>query len=533
MSLRHTERLKLAGLVNDDCDLPPQTEHLIHREEEQVGIGHSSVPEEGPVNHTRMHSTGAEAIRCRSNSQHAKSVPLEKRKTQGTSIEAKHSGVISSSNRSPSSPTNQGVPTEPSSNEDAPSLVTASLTPELPRYATLELFRPWMPQADPYERANTFKTWRSKRETVLLSEAVIAVIIFLINLIFTVVFKVKWGSHRADINAFYTGSCSEAERISTGIHLAINVLSTLLLGASNMCMQLLAAPTRSEVNKAHKDFYWLDVGVPSIRNLKYISRERLIVWGVLGLSSVPLHFLSVNYNFRATHRSSRRFADYRRYNSAVFPTLASNSFDWVAVTPSFAEGAPWSVKATQDTLKSRGHELVLGLVHDIGTPVLQPLNLSIGNYALPTSDQISLLQKTAVTNSTAFTNLTKIDCFRQYSSAFGDRSDVLLVVPTPNINNTRNSLLAYGNQNMIDTAPYEWLCKNSNTFSCKKIAANGYEDTSSEVAALQHWNIYGYEIGYCMASYRETDSRCSVVFSFRIMIGKMNFWLLGSKPALD
>ena len=110
------------------------------------------------------------------------------------------------------------------------------------------------------------------------------------------VFKAKWGSNGVDINAFYTGDCSKAERISTGIHLAINVLSTLLLGASNMCMQLLAAPTRSEIDRAHRDFYWLDIGVPSNRNLKYISRERLIVWVILGLSSVPLHFLFVNYN---------------------------------------------------------------------------------------------------------------------------------------------------------------------------------------------------------------------------------------------
>ena len=190
------------------------------------------------------------------------------------------------------------------------------------------------------------------------------------------------------------------------------------------------------------------------------------------------------------------------------------------MTPSFVDGALWSLDATRDTLNNRSHELVLGLVGDRGTPVLQPLSRSITNYTLPTSDQISLLQKTAIANSTALTNLTKIDCFRQYSSAFGDRSDVILIIPTSNTNSTGNSLLAYGSQDMSGTAPYEWLCKNSNTFSCKELAGNGYENKTSEVAALQHWNIYGYEIDYCMASYRETDSRCSVMFSFRIMIGE-------------
>ena len=123
MSLRHRERLKLAESANDECDLQSETEHSIHREEEPVDIEHSSVSEEEPVNDARMHSTGAEAIRCRSNSQHAKSVVLEKEKTQGTSMEAEHSGLISSSNRSPSSSTGQAVPTDSLSDEDAPSLV--------------------------------------------------------------------------------------------------------------------------------------------------------------------------------------------------------------------------------------------------------------------------------------------------------------------------------------------------------------------------------------------------------------------------
>ena len=146
------------------------------------------------------------------------------------------------------------------------------------------------------------------------------------------------------------------------MHLVIDVLSALLLRASNMCMQLLAAPTRPEIHRAHNDFYRLDIRVPSNRNLEYISRERLIVWVILGLSSVPLRFLLVNDILRATRTRSARLADYRRYNSAVFPTLASNSCSWVAVTPSFVDGALWRVNAPQDTLKNRGHGQVLSLV---------------------------------------------------------------------------------------------------------------------------------------------------------------------------
>lgn len=159
------------------------------------------------------------------------------------------------------------------------------------RFATLTLLRPWFPEADPeHERAHTFRTWRSRRDVVMRACSVTSVVIFLINLSCTILFKTKWGSD-GDINTFYHGDCLKAGRISTGLHVIINLLSTLLLGASNLCMQLLAAPRRSEVDRAHKKFVWLHIGVPSLRNLRHIGRERLVICAILAMSSVPLHFL--------------------------------------------------------------------------------------------------------------------------------------------------------------------------------------------------------------------------------------------------
>ena len=161
----------------------------------------------------------------------------------------------------------------------------------LPRFASLKLLRPWFPESDPnHKRAQTFRTWRSRRNTVFLTYSVTAVLIFLINLTGTAVLRRKWGSND-DINDIFQGDCSRTEKISAGLHVIINVLSTLLLGASNMCMQLLVAPTRSEIDKAHKDFVWLDIGVPSFRNLRYIGKERLVIWIILGISSIPIHLL--------------------------------------------------------------------------------------------------------------------------------------------------------------------------------------------------------------------------------------------------
>jgi hypothetical protein len=73
--------------------------------------------------------------------------------------------------------------------------------------------------------------------------------------------------------------------------LLINALSTILLSASNYTMQCLSAPTRSEVDDAHSTGKWLDIGVPSVRNLGRIARKRVILWWLLGASSLPLHLL--------------------------------------------------------------------------------------------------------------------------------------------------------------------------------------------------------------------------------------------------
>jgi glutaredoxin-related protein len=68
-------------------------------------------------------------------------------------------------------------------------------------------------------------------------------------------------------------------------------LSTILLGASNYCMQCMSAPTRAEAEQAHAKFRWVDIGTPSIRNLGKIRGLRVVLWLLLGISSLPLHLL--------------------------------------------------------------------------------------------------------------------------------------------------------------------------------------------------------------------------------------------------
>jgi hypothetical protein len=122
----------------------------------------------------------------------------------------------------------------------------------------------------------------------VLHFAVWALIVFTINLAITV-----WGlatlaqSH----GILKEGECGRIKSLNSRLHVVINILGTILLSGSNYCMQCLSAPTRGEVDKAHSVRKWLDIGVPSVRNLRHINRRRAVLWFFLGVSSVPLHLL--------------------------------------------------------------------------------------------------------------------------------------------------------------------------------------------------------------------------------------------------
>ncbi|KAK0262716.1 hypothetical protein LTR35_017683 [Friedmanniomyces endolithicus] len=119
----------------------------------------------------------------------------------------------------------------------------------------------------------------------------------------------------------FTGSCNLSETIITVIELLINVLSTLLLGASNTCAQLLSAPTRQEVDRAHAEGKWLDIGVPGVRNLFSIKSWRVKLWILLFASSITLHLM---------------------YNSVAYTTMAAYNAGTLVVSKDFLTGGSWT-----------------------------------------------------------------------------------------------------------------------------------------------------------------------------------------------
>ncbi|KIW75837.1 hypothetical protein Z517_10582 [Fonsecaea pedrosoi CBS 271.37] len=153
--------------------------------------------------------------------------------------------------------------------------------------------------------------WR----TGAITAALLGVVSFLINLV-----VVSWLTARgqgASLVEVYSGHCGKVESLDIWIHLAINTISTLLLGGSNYCMQCLCAPTREDVKRSHARGVYLDIGVPSVRNMRSISSHKLILWLALGLSSIPLHLM---------------------YNSAFYKSLEANDYNLFFVTQDFIDG---------------------------------------------------------------------------------------------------------------------------------------------------------------------------------------------------
>ena len=141
-------------------------------------------------------------------------------------------------------------------------------------------------------RKSSALKFRSGWRTGVLLSCAVAFTVLLIN-VAVLIWTLSNSSREGGIGTLYKGNCARTKSLNTWLQFFINILSTALLGASNYCMQCLTAPTRQEVDKAHRQKHLLRIGVPSMRNLKAISRNHVVLWVGLALSSLPLHFLLV------------------------------------------------------------------------------------------------------------------------------------------------------------------------------------------------------------------------------------------------
>ena len=326
-----------------------------------------------------------------------------------------------------------------------------------------------------YRRWKPFK--RQGYHFVVVCSALITGIVFLINFISTLVIAQKNGILHGLV-ILQSGDCKKTKHMSLWLHLLINLLGTLLLGASNYCMQCLSSPTRKEIDEAHRRNTWLDIGVPSLRNLRSLSWTRILLWGLLGFSSLPLHWI---------------------YNSAIFVTFSYQEFMAFVVGENFLTGADYHIPSVLD----KPWNLVFS---DVPYQYVEPGNPQpyshIDSEDIPA--QLQLLR-----HAPRLERLENKECIKAYSALIvSDRGSVLLV---SSYHNSTNSLLGIEGGHTYsfkdNIYPNTWI-------------AEGFTDYTGNIDAAdaKTWT-YGtsrqYPILYCLST--KFEDRCELQVSVIIM----------------
>ncbi|PKY04081.1 hypothetical protein P168DRAFT_236422 [Aspergillus campestris IBT 28561] len=313
---------------------------------------------------------------------------------------------------------------------------------------------------------------------VLCSWVIAAVLVA--NIILTVAAVVvaysKNNEKRFSVASLYMGNCSVAKNSTTGVHLVINILSTAMLGASNYCLQCLASPSRSEVDEAHGQKTWLQIGVPNIVSLLRNQRGRRWYLGaVLLTTSLPIHLI---------------------YNSAVF----------FSVGP-----AEYTVVVAQDKLIR---------YHDNSTIFEQCFAANVG---------IEPLQFNAALENESFKILSKEDCIETFAQDYASGQRALVLVTNASMPDSEPiAWVGKGNYRSFDVksdSVFGWLC--GDDYRCSKSQAEGLiEDWSVQARRWSTPSLHDhlrpdkmprtYPIDHCMSL--PAQETCQLFFSPLICI---------------
>ncbi|RVX74197.1 hypothetical protein B0A52_02029 [Exophiala mesophila] len=275
----------------------------------------------------------------------------------------------------------------------------------------------------------------------------------------------------------YKGSCREIETKDAWIHLALNFVATVLLASSNYCMQLLSSPTRSEVDRAHSKQKWLDIGIPSLRNLTSLSKKKVTLWWILGLSSVPLHLV---------------------YNSVFYSALATNNYNILYASEGFVNGDAYNKELFPDDEDRNVTDIQARIAVD-------------------------------------FESLTNEQCIARYAKDFvEDRRNVIVIVKDPPAN--QGSLFKVASQEFpveftTEYNAFAWICDDPNVVNVTKACCeNEYgfvpcsKITPKLIDIADQWTTGGFEVDHCLSEMVESD--CHLHFSWVLMTVVLGFNLL-------
>jgi hypothetical protein len=172
-----------------------------------------------------------------------------------------------------------------------PARTPPPIDPESLRYATTALLSRYLPDADrDRKRLQPWYLRMGRSKSMLAMQMLLAVFTCACNIAF-LIWAYGVDEPLNGVGTLFEGSCDAAGAMNTGAHVVLNVFSSLFLGAGNYCMQVLVAPSKSQVTKADglggRSY---DIGVHSLHNLMQIRLSKKLLWFGMCLCSTLLHF---------------------------------------------------------------------------------------------------------------------------------------------------------------------------------------------------------------------------------------------------
>ncbi|KAK6824637.1 hypothetical protein PG987_012131 [Apiospora arundinis] len=129
------------------------------------------------------------------------------------------------------------------------------------------------------------------------------------------------GSSLRSDTILFRGSCEFSRYLNIGLHLLVNIISSAVLASSNYFMQILNAPSRHEVDRAHRNLSSLKIGIPSLKNLSFLSNFKRCMWALLLITSLPIHLF---------------------FNSSIYETnFKGSSWQLTIAAEPFVHGSPY------------------------------------------------------------------------------------------------------------------------------------------------------------------------------------------------
>lgn len=182
---------------------------------------------------------------------------------------------------------------------------------------------------------------------------------------------------------FFSGACDGTiSSYNVSLHLLINIFSTAILASSNFFMQILSAPSRKEIDQAHRKGSWLDIGIASFSNVFHISKSKRVLWLAFLTSSIPIHLI---------------------FNSAVFQTDMRDSDFLLTI-------------AAEDFVSGNGSW------YGPGASLVDGLTTNRNDYLNPGSNAAvamnSIMESSSITND-VWRNLSVQECREQYLNGSG------------------------------------------------------------------------------------------------------------------